>query len=481
MGIGDAQERSSGPVVWGAAAEPVWASQPGAPRAGPGGAGSSSIDSARTPILDLVRDLASPAEGPSLPASEPDGGSLRSIGKATAEIESRFGASGAASVVLIQSPDLEQIETRDGREAAECCFRELAALVERAAGPVLEAGDLVLAGEAGRAELMVLLFRSRRDADFFLSGVPELLTAIREGLERRSGPLFYPWLRRASPMALGSGTALRNPRLRALTQLRRAIEEARWDAELTSRVSAREQRRQLLEVVIGEQVHCVFEPIVETGSLTAFGYEALARGPAGSELESPLSLFQLAEREDLIFDLDCLCRKQALEGAIDFPESAKLFLNIRPSSFHDPGFQPDAICETLARCRLSPSDVVFEISEQESIHNFSLFRSMRDDYGRLGFQFALDDTGTGYASFQALLELAPEFVKVDRSLVAGIDEDPAKRAILHGLQSIADRIGARLVGEGLDTLEELRTLSKLGIPFGQGWLFGKPTPLRAPE
>ena len=125
--------------------------------------------------------------------------------------------------------------------------------------------------------------------------------------------------------------------------------------------------------------------------------------------------------------------------------------------------------------------MVFEISEQESIHNFPLFRGMRDDYGRLGFEFALDDTGTGYASFQTLLELSPEFVKVDRALVSGVDEDPAKRAILQGFQSIGDRIGARLIGEGLDTLEELRTLGKLGIPFGQGWLFGKPAPLRAPK
>ena len=190
-------------------------------------------------------------------------------------------------------------------------------------------------------------------------------------------------------------------------------------------------------------------------------------------------LFGVAEEQDLTFDLDCLCRQQALEGAIDFPQGAKLFLNIRPSSFHDPSFQPDTICETLARSGLQPSDVVLEISEQESIHNFSLFRGMRDDYGSLGFEFALDDTGTGYASFQSVVEIAPEFVKVDRSLVAGIDEDPAKRAILIGFQSIADRIGARLIAEGLDTLEELQTLDKLGIPFGQGWLFGKPTPLRS--
>ena len=77
------------------------------------------------------------------------------------------------------------------------------------------------------------------------------------------------------------------------------------------------------------------------------------------------------------------------------------------------------------------------------------------------------------------MELSPEFIKVDRAFVAGSDEDPARQELLRALQSVSQQIGARIIGEGLDTLEELETLGRLGIPFGQGWLFGKPTPLRS--
>ena len=76
------------------------------------------------------------------------------------------------------------------------------------------------------------------------------------------------------------------------------------------------------------------------------------------------------------------------------------------------------------------------------------------------------------------MELSPDYIKVDRAFVSGIDQDPARQELLSALRSVAERIGARIVGEGLDTLEELETLGELGIPFGQGWLFGKPTPLR---
>jgi EAL domain-containing protein (putative c-di-GMP-specific phosphodiesterase class I) len=289
----------------------------------------------------------------------------------------------------------------------------------------------------------------------------------------------YPWLKQAPPFAVGTGAALRNPTIGADTQLVAALDEARGEAELTRTVAARRRRQQLFELVLAGQVTSVYEPIVGVESRTVFGYEALARGPEGSELRSPAALFATAGEQDLLFQLDCLCRQSALRGAVDFPEDTKLFLNVRPTSMHDPHFRADALSRTLAACRLSPSDVVFEISEQESIGNFDIFREVRDTYRKLGFQIALDDTGAGYASLEAVMELEPDFIKVDRTFVHGVDKDVARQELLRALRSVADRIGARIIGEGLDTLEELEMLGQLGIPFGQGWLFGRPHPLRA--
>ena len=161
------------------------------------------------------------------------------------------------------------------------------------------------------------------------------------------------------------------------------------------------------------------------------------------------------------------------------PSGTKLFLNIRPTTLHDPHFRADPLTRALSDCGLRPEDVVFEISEQESIRNFSSFQKVRDGYRELGFQFALDDTGAGYAGLEALVEISPDYIKVDRAFVSGVDEDPVKQTMLAALQTVSERTNARLIAEGLDTLEELEMLSVLNIPFGQGWLFGKPTPLRA--
>ncbi len=76
------------------------------------------------------------------------------------------------------------------------------------------------------------------------------------------------------------------------------------------------------------------------------------------------------------------------------------------------------------------------------------------------------------------MELSPEYIKIDRAFIRGIDEDIARQELVRALHTVARRINARIIAEGLSTLEELETLGDLNIPFGQGWLFGKPTPLR---
>ncbi|UCF69589.1 MAG: EAL domain-containing protein [Acidobacteriota bacterium] len=146
---------------------------------------------------------------------------------------------------------------------------------------------------------------------------------------------------------------------------------------------------------------------------------------------------------------------------------------------HDPLFRGGALQRELDRCRLKPADLVFEISERESIGNFSLFRQARDYYKGLGFRMALDDTGAGYASLEAVMELAPKFIKVDMSLVRSIDTDPTRQAMLKALHSVADHLGASVIGEGVETESELLTIQQLGIPYGQGYLFGRPGPLES--
>jgi EAL domain-containing protein (putative c-di-GMP-specific phosphodiesterase class I) len=417
-------------------------------------------------------------ENPAPPAGH-ESSRLPGFGEAISRITAHFTLEGALGLLAIDASGLASIERQYGGEAHARAMNDLGALVSELLAEHLGINDLIVSGETGRNEILVLVFRDPSEAEFYKREIPELRRRVVDGLGRRGNRVGYPYLRQAPPLQVGTGAALRNPTIGAETQVGAALEEARNEADLNARMAARRRRQQLFELVLEGRVRSVYEPIVEVETRTVFGYEALARGPEDSELHSPAALFASASEEDLLFQLDCLCRRSGLAGARDLPGGTRLFLNVRPTTIHDPNFRAETLCRTLEACKLRPSDVVFEISEQESIGNFAIFREVRDYYRKLGFQIALDDTGAGYASLEAVMELSPDFIKVDRAFVHGIDEDPARQELLRALRSVADRINARIIGEGLDTLEELETLGRLGIPFGQGWLFGKPTPLRS--
>jgi len=401
------------------------------------------------------------------------------FGTALSRIATHFTLEGALGMIAVDASGFEGIERSYGGDAFECAMNNLGALITDLIGDRLGIDDMVVAGETGRSEMLVLLFREPDEVEFYKRELPDLRRILQDGIVRRGDRVAYPHMKVAPRLHVGMSASLRNPTIGAENQIRAALEEARADALLDARLEQRAKRRQLFELVIEGQIRSVYEPIVEVNTRTVYGYEALARGPEGTELYSPMALFAMATEQDLLFQLDCLCRKSGLVGARDLPSGTKLFLNVRPTTIHDPNFRADALCRTLERHQLEPRDVVFEISEQESIGNFSIFREVRDYYGKLGFQIALDDTGAGYQSLEAVLQLSPEFIKMDRSFVQGIDQDSGKQELLRALQSVAEHIGARIIGEGLDTLAELETLGKLGIPFGQGWLFGKPQPLSA--
>ena len=160
--------------------------------------------------------------------------------------------------------------------------------------------------------------------------------------------------------------------------------------------------------------------------LTVVGYEGLARGPAGTPLQHPIPLFDTAEAVGLDYELDCLCRELALKGARDLPHGAKLFLNCLPASVHDPVFQPPRIREALEGLGLGPADLVLEISERQAITSYAVFRDAIATFAELGFGIAVDDMGAGYSSLATALELRPGFLKIDRSLITGIDGDPPR-------------------------------------------------------
>jgi EAL domain-containing protein (putative c-di-GMP-specific phosphodiesterase class I) len=119
--------------------------------------------------------------------------------------------------------------------------------------------------------------------------------------------------------------------------------------------------------------------------------------------------------------------------------------------------------------------LALEVTEHVPIEDYSELRRALLECGPA--HVAVDDAGAGYASLRHILELQPDVVKLDIGLVRNIDSDPARQALVAGLVHYAQTAGLRLIGEGVETEAERDTLRALGVPLGQGYLFGRPAPL----
>jgi EAL domain-containing protein (putative c-di-GMP-specific phosphodiesterase class I) len=405
-------------------------------------------------------------------------GDLRAYAQDLDELSRRLREDGALGVILIDASALEQLERRYGVQAYQNARQKLRELVEEACQESLHEQDVVASSGDGSDDLVLLLFRPCEQATFYRDALPALADALVAKLAEHGSRCVYPYVREAPKLPVGVGLTLYNPGLREERQILEAIQRAREDAELNSRVETRARGKRFTDLLLSEDVTILYEPIMNLTTREIRGYEGLARGPWDSDLHSPGALFQLAEENGLLFELDCLCRRLALRGARGLQPGKLLFLNCLPTAIHDPSFRGDVLRRTLEDLRLRPSDVVFEISEKESIHNFDIFREARDYYAELGFKIALDDTGVAYGSLEAVMELSPDFIKVDQSLVRGIDTDPPRQELLRALNSVAGKLKAEIIAEGIETSEELATIQTLGIAYGQGYLFGRAAPLR---
>lgn len=217
-----------------------------------------------------------------------------------------------------------------------------------------------------------------------------------------------------------------------------------------------------------------YQPILDFQSDAVLGWEALARGPEGSTFRSPVMLFETAEQLGRLFALEKRCREVAVQNVGELKEGQKLFLNIHPKTMADPAFTPGQTLALMEQAGLTPNNVVFEITERHSVQDFDLFYRTLDHYRSQGFQVAVDDAGAGYAGLSLIAELQPDFIKLDKSLITDIHKDPVKRALVETTVTFADKIGSRIIGEGIESKAQAVCLKDIGVHCGQGFFLARP-------
>lgn len=230
----------------------------------------------------------------------------------------------------------------------------------------------------------------------------------------------------------------------------------------------------LQQLVSNESVSILFQPIVDLETGACIGYEALGRGTHHRLHQSPMKLFELAEKCRLEHDLCRLFRKHAMKIGSELPPRLRLFLNIHPAEFAHPDFL-DSL-EELARWNHGRRQLVVEISEQ-SITNVSQLHLIRRRLIELGIEFAYDDFGAGQARLLEVAECPPHFLKLDRSLVQGMETSESSRGLVKVFISALAPTGTQIIAEGIETSETAELCRESGCHLGQGFYFGQPVSL----
>lgn len=233
----------------------------------------------------------------------------------------------------------------------------------------------------------------------------------------------------------------------------------------------------LVNIIIEKhQVYTVYQPVVNLETGIVFGYEALMRPDIGLTDISVQSLFECAEKMQRAWELDKICRKRALKTAGRQRLEKKLFINVDPNIMLDPEFQEGFTKNRLEKYKIAPNLVVFELSERTAISNYPSFQKTLQHYRDQKFSIAIDDFGYGYSSLSLFCETAPEFIKIDISLIKGINKDLFKKNMVKSLVQIASSTNTKLIAEGIETKEDLLCLIELGVAYGQGFFLGRPCP-----
>ena len=224
------------------------------------------------------------------------------------------------------------------------------------------------------------------------------------------------------------------------------------------------------------KMHPHFQPIVSLITGVAVGREALMRGKLGAVELRGGELLAAAEAHDALFSFDYRARSAALEVGLPLlPEGEILFVNLDPRAALDVESSLRTMWPIVGRLGADPSRICLEIIKPERCPDRDLLHDMVAAHRKRGAKIALDDLTGGPDSLACLELLRPDIAKIDTALTAGIQHSGARRALVKALVDCAHELGARVVAEGVERVDEFRAMAELGVDLGQGFYFGQPT------
>jgi len=236
----------------------------------------------------------------------------------------------------------------------------------------------------------------------------------------------------------------------------------------------------LQEILDHGGINVFYQPIFEMvdGKPVLFAVEALSRGPKGSNAERPDVLFEYVRRKAKEVEVDRACVKAILSSMYLIARRALVSINVHALTLERDDQFTQYLVELCQLFRIPTKNVILEIVEQQRYRNPARFFGNLDLLRKAGVQIAVDDIGLGYSNYRALVEIKPDLFKIDRYFVTGCKTNDHARAAIESIALLAQRLGGRVVAEGIESAEDLETVTALGVRLVQGYHLAVPEPVQ---
>jgi len=216
------------------------------------------------------------------------------------------------------------------------------------------------------------------------------------------------------------------------------------------------------------------QPIVDLEHVddeAVMGWEVLYHAPKGFSGVGAKGIFSEAARQKKAYNLDLVCCQKGVRSLKRLGPDARAFFNLQPESFVAKLFEHQA-----SPFKLLKRPPVIEVMESQRYRTKQLVEAARV-WHEAGFLLAVDDVSTGYNRLLSVVDLKPDFIKLDRQLVADCHENQRRKVVISSINALANDLGAVVIAEGIETKEELECLQPLGIKYAQGFYFSRPMPV----
>ncbi len=387
-------------------------------------------------------------------------------------IAARYGR--ALALVLLDLDEFKQANDSDGHAAGDLLLRRLGSNVLG----TLRRSDRAF--RIGGDEFAILL--PETDADGAYVVTRRLLATSLEGDTRRAG---------ANALSFSAGIASVPGSARDRETLYSQADAALYwgkrhgrtvvtiyDRErhegATTEHKPAELSALVARVAANGAVRAVFQPIYDLVSGAPRGYEGLVRPLPNTGFNDPGTMFAAAEATGRTAELDIACLEAVMGAASRLRLPGSLTVNLSPRTLEMDEFSIQGLLRIIVRHGLDPRRIVLELTEREAVEDIDRLRRAVEDCRVAGIRLAADDVGSGNAGLRLLSQLKFDIVKIDLSLVQGGTRMEQSLEVVRTLRDLADRWGALVVAEGIETPAQLEVVRSIGIGAGQGYLLGRP-------